>query len=213
MPLPASHKKEVKEVTIKDESSRQSGRVSKPAVHRAHIGQPVRVDKYQVLLGGTQHLTAEHLDDADVLLALTESKLEFGRWYHKPKGRGGSYIEMPPLEVSVEYNILAAPLTDFGGVPDNWGEFLKAEVIPLVKSGRKVLAFCQGSHGRTGTLLASLIALMEPKCKDPIAAARFRHCPQCVETVTQATAVFALRGLPLPHQWRGTDKFRGYVSR
>lgn len=195
-------------MTVKNEPSRQSGRVSKAAKHRPHIGQPVRVDKYQIMLGGTQHLKAEHLDEADVLLALTETKLEFGRWYHKPKGRGGSYIDMPPLEQSVEYHILAAPLTDFGGVPANWGAFLKAEVIPLIKSGRKLLAFCQGSHGRTGTLLASLIALMEPKCKDPIAAARFRHCPHCVETVAQATAVFALRGRPLPHQWRGEGKFR-----
>ncbi len=194
---------------MKDETtSRPPGRVLKPAKHGLHTGQPVRVGKHQIWLGGTQHLKAEHLVDADVLLPLTETKLNFGQWYRKPAGKSGTFLKMPPLDAAVEYNVLAAPLTDFGSVPSNWGEFLKTEVVPLITSGRRVLAFCEGSHGRTGTLLASLIALMEPKSKDPIAAARFRHCPHCVETVAQATGVFALRGLPLPPQWRSQSAFR-----
>jgi protein-tyrosine phosphatase len=61
-------------------------------------------------------------------------------------------------------------------------------------------------HGRTGTFLASLIALLEDDhtTPDPIAAVRERHCEQAVESVAQGEAIFALRGQPLPRKYRRT---------
>jgi hypothetical protein len=63
--------------------------------------------------------------------------------------------------------------------------------------------FCDGGHGRTGTVLASLIALMESSAKtpDPIAAVRARYCDQAVETLDQARAIYRLRGEDLPLRW------------
>ena len=104
------------------------------------------------------------------------------------------------------YQILAAPLADYGGVPVEWGNFLRKQVIPLLESGKRVLAFCMGSHGRTGCFLASLIAILEPETPDPIAAVRERHCPRAVESRAQAEAIFALRGESLPAKYE--EEFR-----
>jgi protein-tyrosine phosphatase len=49
-----------------------------------------------------------------------------------------------------------------------------------------VLIFCLGSHGRTGTVIAGLIAMLEPEVDDPIEAVRKRHCGKSVETREQA---------------------------
>jgi hypothetical protein len=45
---------------------------------------------------------------------------------------------------------------------------------------------------------------MEPETADPLAAVRERYCPRAVETSEQGTAIFALRGQPLPAQYHGT---------
>ncbi len=168
-----------------------------PKPHQPHRGEPVKVGAYTIFLGGTQYLRAEDLAVADVLLPLTEVPLAFGSW-HQLQQTDPSLSQirgLPPFELNKVYNVLAAPLKDFGGVPDNWGQFLSEVVIPLLASGKKVLAFCIGSHGRTGTFLASLIALVEPEVEDPIAEARKRHCEKAVETKAQAKAVFALKGI------------------
>lgn len=150
----------------------------------SHRGNPVRVGPYTVLAGGTQYLQSEDLSQADILVPLTD---------RIPVGVFGSF-----------YEILAAPMRDFGGVPPGWESFLLEEVIPLLAEGERLLAFCAGSHGRTGTFLASLIAILETseETPDPIEAVRERHCHQAVETRAQAEGIFALRGQPLPEKYQ-----------
>ena len=155
--------------------------VNIPPPHPKHRGEAVRVGPYTVLAGGTRDLTEQDLEKADVLIPLLQ--------------------DLPPLVFGRRYEILAAPLQDFGGVPAEWGDFLRQQVIPLLAEGRRVLAFCMGSHGRTGTFLASLIALLEPGTADPIAAARERHCRKAVESRLQAEAIFALRGEGVPERY------------
>ena len=65
------------------------------------------------------------------------------------------------------------------------------------KGGKKVGFYCLGGHGRTGTLLASLIAI-EEQPEDPIAVARERYCQYAVESEKQAKFVFDLLGKPMP---------------
>ena len=76
-------------------------------------------------------------------------------------------------------------------------------VIDELERGQKILTFCVGSHGRTGTFLASLIAVLETaeETPDPIEAVRLRHCHHAVETLAQAEGVFALRGESLPERY------------
>jgi hypothetical protein len=150
--------------------------------HPRHKGAPVQVGPYTVFAGGTRDLEAEDLRGIDVLVALTN--------------------QLPPLAFGGTYVLLHAALQDFGGVPDNWRDFLLQKVIPLLSTGKKVLAYCAGSHGRTGTLIASLIALLEPETADPIQAARERHCWKAVETREQGEGIFALRGQALPDNYK-----------
>ncbi len=152
--------------------------------HRPHRGEPVRVGEYTIYLTGTMYgIDAQVLSVADVIVPLTE--------------------HVPNLPYGPDQEILTAcHLPDFGGVPSDWGDILREQIIPKLEAGRKILAFCAASHGRTGTFAGSLIAILEPNTRDPIAAARKRHCERAVETLAQAEGIFALRGKPLPKRWQ-----------
>ena len=128
---------------------------SRPCAHR---GNPVRVGQYTIFAGGTNYLGLEDLLEFDVVISLTYVSVKTRKLLVR---RG----------VKLKYH----PLKDFGGVSDNWQEFVQ-EIIRDLEEGKRVLVFCIGSHGRTGTFLASLVALLEPGCEDPIAAVRERHC-------------------------------------
>jgi len=147
--------------------------------HRGH--KPVQVGPYQVYLGGTRYLEQEDFDSVDVIVPLTDG--------------------LPEMRFGKMYLILAASLPDYGGVPEEWEDFLRKQIIPLLQKGKKILAYCVGSHGRTGTFLASLISILEKDIADPIAEARKRHCHKAVESLAQAKAIFALRGQKLPQKY------------
>lgn len=148
-----------------------------------HRGEPVRVGPYTVLAGGTKDLVSEDLEKADLLVPLTT--------------RG------TPFSFGRRYEVLCATMVDYSGVPEGWREFLEGIIIPELAIGRRLLVYCMGSHGRTGTFLASLIALLESakETPDPIQAVRERHCIKAVETRAQAEAIFALRGEKLPKKY------------
>jgi|AGTN01.3.fsa_nt_gi hypothetical protein len=183
-------------------------------MHRcSHRGQEVKIGPYTILLGGTQYFEAGDADKADVLLPLTDTPLKFGGNYRIGGGEPTPFPAgfpqqtgyprellrgLPPLTEGKTYPVLAGTMVDFSPPPSNWADFLNNQVIPLLAEGKRVLAFCIGSHGRTGTLLASLIAILEPEVEDPITEARNRHCGKSVETRAQAAAVFALRGQEVP---------------
>ncbi|OGG58709.1 hypothetical protein A2765_00100 [Candidatus Kaiserbacteria bacterium RIFCSPHIGHO2_01_FULL_56_24] len=144
-----------------------------------HYGDTVKVGNYTIWAGGAAYLKPKDLKNIDVLVPLLDTMMPFGF-----RGR---------------YQVLALPLKDYGGVPPNWRQGVE-DVIKELEAGRRVLSFCQGGHGRTGTLLASLVALLESveQTPDPIEAVRERYCDRAVETRAQAEAVFALRGESLP---------------
>ncbi len=187
-----------------------------------HRGDPVKVGKFTLLAGGTLYFQPGDLNKPDVWIALTplsEFMQEFGTTYtvtipcapqavtgeDKPTSSPARAAtnRTPALK---QVTVLSAVLPDFGGVPTNWQQFLEEQVIPLLEEahsqGKSILASCIGSHGRTGTLIASLIALLEPGVADPITEARLRHCQRAVETYAQAQGIFALRGLPVPAHHR-----------
>jgi hypothetical protein len=170
---------------------------SRPADHPKHRGTAVNIGKHKIFAGGTRDLQPKDLAPFDILIPLVEAS------------------QFPPgllREVPFGTTILWAALKDFDGVPGNWRDFLVRQVLPPLEGGKKILTFCVGSHGRTGTMLASLIALAEgiSFTPDPIAAARKRHCPQAVETLEQAMAVYGMRGLHLPDKY--IDEFQPRYS-
>ena len=103
---------------------------------------------------------------------------------------------------AIEYTVLAKPLVDMGGVPDDWREFIQ-KLFDLLVIGKRLFIACSKGHGRTGCCLASLIAYVESgeRTPDPIAAVRQRHCREAVETRSQAEAIFAMRNEPLPTRY------------
>ena len=168
-----------------------------------YCGNPVQVGPYIVLAGGTRYLESSDLDKADVLIPLTGcQELNFGQLYELTAAEQPSGITA--FVPGKTYKVMVGKLPDFGGVPGNWEAFLRQQVIPLLASGAKVMGFCFASQGRTGTWLASLIAILEPEVEDPIAAVRERHCEHAVESVAQAEAIFAIKGTPVPDFYRQT---------
>jgi len=166
-------------------------------------GHRVRVANYldQVRVGGTMYLQTDDLDKADVLVPLTGCpELTFGRRYRldsssQPAG-------LPPFKEGRQYDILCGKMHDLGGVPDGWEPFLREQVLSLLIEGHSILAFCFAGQGRTGTFLASLVAILEPDVPDPIEAIRHRYSGHAVETRAQAQAIFAIKGMGLPKRWQ-----------
>jgi hypothetical protein len=126
---------------------------------------PIRVGSYTVYAGGLKYLRnpSQQFEQFDVLVPLEGRFIDYG------------YRE-----------VVWALIPDFQPPGPEIIHILKNEVIPAIKDGKKVLIFCTASHGRTGTILAGLIALLEPETDDPIKAVRERHCERAVEKPEQA---------------------------
>ena len=143
---------------------------------RLHEGEPVQIGSYTVYAGGI-YLSEENLAQTDLLV---------------------SFCDRDPVNVSSRGGgRLKFPMVDFGGVPESFGAFLEASVIPVMEHGLRVTIHCKGGFGRTGTALAGLIALLEPDVSDPVAAVRKRYCPYAVETPAQEAGITALRNAVL----------------
>lgn len=174
-----------KEVSMIEQVSR---RVEVLAAHQSHRGDLVKVGEFEISLGGAQYRPLMDLLDYDLVVPFLETGHPALEGLLKPVKAAGGPVIRP------------YPISDFSGVPDDWTDFLSS-VVRELKAGRKVIGFCMGGHGRTGTILASLIAILEPDIEDPITAARSRYCKYAVETRAQAKAVFALKGQLLPTKY------------
>jgi hypothetical protein len=139
---------------------------------RNHVGAvPIQVGPYQVYATGMSYINRGLVDlsQFDVLVPLDHKFV-------------GIYKDTGEQEV-----IWEAVIPDFQPPGPGFAfRILMGQVIPALEAGKKVLFFCTASHGRTGTALAGLIALLEPETDDPIAAVRERHCVEAVETAEQA---------------------------
>jgi len=139
--------------------------------HPEHAGKIVKVGNTEVMVGSSNYIGREVQDWATIMVPLNE-KIPF-------RFQPGRALPM----------VYWLPLVDYGGVPENWAHEVRF-LLDQARHGR--LAFwCTGGHGRTGTLLASLIALAEPD-KDPIAEARARGCERMVETLDQLKGIVKL---------------------
>lgn len=141
---------------------------------------PIMIGCYPVWFGANKDIGVKTIHEMDYICALS------------------GY--MPTAYFGAHVTFINCPLTDMGGVPDFWDSFID-DVVTEIKAGKKILAYCVGGHGRTGTFGASLISVLEPDTPDPIDAMRERHCYKAVETLRQADAVFALRNVELPQRY------------
>jgi hypothetical protein len=151
-----------------------------------HTGEvPVMIGGFPVHLAAGSSIPMELLSQVDYIYTLN-GNLPCA-WVDRDKLFG---LELP--------TIVYAEMEDRGKIPDTWESFIHG-VAERIRSGKKILAYCTGSHGRTGTFGASLIAVMEPDVEDPIGAIRERHCKESVESLHQADAIFSLKNYQETH--------------
>ena len=96
-------------------------------------------------------------------------------------------VEVPPFLAIDWSDIVGAPL------PRWWWEGL---VAFLRENTGKVVFYCHGGHGRTGTALSILASLagLVPEKKDPVRWVRKRYCVEAVESSTQIAYVEKITG-------------------
>jgi hypothetical protein len=87
------------------------------------------------------------------------------------------------------------PIQDMGVPKDTvsfkrMAEWLAAQLT----AGKRVHIGCLGGHGRTGTLMAAIMAELGEK--DPIIWVRKAHCKKAVESSEQVTMLVKLYGIP-----------------
>jgi len=148
-----------------------------------HRGTPVAVGPYTIYTGGRaydQGMVGKYLQAMMLIVCLTE---------RVPAGLEG------------DERVRHYPIVDMSGMPEGWANFLRTELIPALERGEKVMVFCFAGHGRTGTILAGLIALLEPNVADPITTLCERYCCYAVDTEQQMIDIFALRGQELPMKY------------
>ena len=95
-------------------------------------------------------------------------------------------LEQLAQEAGIEVGFVNFPIRD-NGTPSTE---LMADILATIRdahmSGRCVYLHCWGGHGRTGTLIACLIAFVEKKNeKEAIKAVRERYCKLAVESKSQ----------------------------
>ena len=82
---------------------------------------------------------------------------------------------------------IIVPWPDYGVIPPNSFMDLVIMVGSLIDEGEVVEVGCVGGHGRTGTLLAAVLGVLENvDAGEAVAALRSRYCAKAVETEGQA---------------------------
>ena len=177
-----------KERANNDTTGHDSAEVSWEKLHEPHRGAPVTIGPFTVYAAGmhdigTADLAKFQSHTNSVLVLLSDDQIEWRC-------------------IASDYTILAKPLADHGGVPDDWRAFIQ-KLFDLLVAGKRLLIACSKGHGRTGCCIGSLIAYIESseRTPDPLAAVRVRHCSQAVESRKQAEAIFALRNEQLPTRY------------
>ena len=149
--------------------------------HRHEALEPVIIGGRPIYLGARMDISAAATGQMNMIVTLNG--------------------DLPDGPVGHVANLLFCELPDRGGVPSNWKAIVDYIANLMKREDYKILAYCTGGHGRTGTLGASLIAVMEPDVEDPIAAIRERHCEKAVESAAQAKAIFELKGVEAPEEY------------
>lgn len=98
----------------------------------------------------------------------------------------------PKRHVSVfdAKDVVIYPMRD-GSDPDNLREFCRAAewIIDMLGTDKTVDIGCVGGHGRTGTMLATLLVVQSVPARDAIKRVHTTYCEEAVETFAQASFI------------------------
>lgn len=138
-----------------------------------HWRKEVKISSYSVL--------------ASSYLAIT---LGIGKVNNQPVPDFGIYLSDSWRGINTTYPKMIIPWPDFGVIKPSALKTVVDKVVSHLESGEVVEIACYQGHGRTGTLLASLMVKMEKlDAETAIKEVRKRHCGQSVETPEQENLV------------------------
>ena len=84
---------------------------------------------------------------------------------------------------------------DFGAIRQDYFASLIRQIVRALEDGGRVEVACQGGHGRTGTVLAGVLAVVESLSpEEAIESLRERYCDDAIEGHKQVELVFRLMG-------------------
>lgn len=138
-----------------------------------------------------------------LILNLTGSSLHKG--HRIPIPQLAKYEKSHPREMVLNWPDMAAvdlPL-----------QFWKDLMRCVSRWGWKVVVFCIGGHGRTGTALASMLVAKGYGAQQAIDFVRKNHCSKAIETETQERYIYRLAGEPFPEGHREYRKSCGVHHR
>lgn len=144
-----------------------------------HAGKFIPLLKGEIHgLPGDVHRKRVEDFDLNIFLAFNrvpEGVLLYSDGVKVPRNEGAEAIVM--------WDVLDGHAPDFG-----WDE-MEALIVKYLRQGKRVAISCFGGHGRTGTIIAALVAkyhvASEAADFDPITFVREAICPKCVEAVEQ----------------------------
>lgn len=114
------------------------------------------------------------------------------------KNLSGSLAFARSIAAAHEFHapVLNLPIRDYG-IPRLGRIFwdtLAADVVGMLSAGRSVAVACEGGHGRTGLVLAILMARIDPTISDPQEWVWNNYCIEAIETREQINYVDEMIG-------------------
>lgn len=107
----------------------------------------------------------------------------------------GYYLDARWHDIAAPWPHTVIDWPDFGVIAPAQLNELADAVLAAIRQGQLVEIGCLGGHGRTGTLLAVVLARTEALgATEALAAVRERYCPAAVETQEQAYLISQILG-------------------
>ncbi len=151
----------------------------------SHYRQPLVVGNHTIYLSGWNHTpTNEHFLNSNLFIQLDPI------WLGETSSVYSSSWHLP-LEVATCPSVLV-DWADAKDVPESTIDLLLSQAMPLILNNKHVDIACLGGHGRTGTLAAILIGLIENvSAYKAITTLRKRYCKRAVESRTQVNFIYS----------------------
>lgn len=113
-------------------------------------------------------------------------------WFAALGGMASAGVDCP---VPAWWPFIIVDWRDRSDVSGEWYKRLVELAVEKIRAGGKVEVACQGGHGRTGTLLAGILAVVEGrKAEDAIKELRERYCDKAIESHSQECQVYKFLG-------------------
>ncbi len=166
----------------------------KTGVHR-HIQTPVEIGPY--IFHGSSGLHVRN-DSSDYRPKNLPIYLDPGTWQRlrsvKPVRADLTKSSVSKVE-DCSGQIIYVEWEDYGVIDQDLFECLINTATRALDQGKSVEIGCIGAHGRTGTLLAGILARVEGlNAEDSIARIRQEYCGRAIETTSQERMIHTLAG-------------------